>query len=187
MNKFGCACLMVAVALMCMCGCQQAGPNVTPVPTPEREPTPQAGVLVSLEAQRLSLAVGETTEISVQIERAEDLMGAEVHLQFDPDQVVVEDADTGMDGVQVAHGDWLMADFVAANLCDLEAGQVDYAIAQMPPHPPVGGSGQLLTMTVKALSQGSARITLFSVILADATGKELAAHLIDSTVELTVQ
>ena len=80
----------------------------------------------------------------------------ELHLRFDPAVVQVADADPGKDGIQVAVGDFLSADFVAQNQADNQAGSIDYAVTQVNPNEPRSGSGTLLVIRFQGGAAGGA-------------------------------
>ncbi len=172
-------------------GCQNPTPPVqeTPSPTPTLhiESTPNAGVLVDLTAPDTALGVGDTLEVTVEINQVENLMGAEVHLQFDPRYLQIEDAEPETEGVQVMHGEFLQPGFVAINTSDNESGKIDYAIAQMPSYNAVNGSGTLFTMRVRATALGSPNIILTSVVLADASAQQIPTTSRYDTLTITIE
>ncbi len=177
--------------LLILVGCQQVNPPMTdvastPVP-PQATPTAATGVFVRLTAPDSAIKVGDTLEVGIQIDRIEDLMGAEVHLQFEPKLMQLVDAQPDEDGDQVAHGSFLQPDFVVINTGDNLSGVVDYAIAQMPPHTAVYGDGELLILRLKAISPGRSSITITRVVLADAAAQEIPIEMLIDTVTITVE
>jgi hypothetical protein len=183
--------ITVIILLILLSGCQKVAPTVQlapdPQPTPQVNPTPADGVFVDLTAPVMDLGVGESLIISVEIHRVENLMGAQVHLQFDPKLLHVEDAEPGTEGVAVSHGEFLEPDFIAINASDNLSGSVDYAVAQMQPHPAVDGSGTLCRITVKAAAAGSTSFTLTSVVLADANGQQIPAIIVNDTLDIEIK
>ena len=177
--------------LILLSGCQKITPTVqlTPdlLPTPRVNPTPADGVFVDLTAPVTDLNVGETLVMTVEIHRVENLMGAQVHLQFDPQIFEVDDAEPDTESVEVSHGEFLQADFIAINTSDNQSGSVDYAVAQMPPHIAFEGSGNLCRITVKALAAGYSSIALDSVVLADADGQQISTILVNDTLDITIK
>ena len=145
------------------------------------------GSIVRLTAPDSTIKVGDTLEVGIQIDRIEDLMGAEVHLQFDAQLLQLVDAQPDEDGEQVAHGSFLQPDFVVINTGDNLSGVVDYAIAQMPPHTAVYGDGELLILRLKAISPGRSSITITRVVLADASAQEIPIEMLIDTVTITVE
>ena len=119
-------------------------------------PAEAAAPTVSLGNAVLEVAVGQTAPLSVAVADVQGLYGLEIHLRFDPAVVQVADADPGKDGIQVAAGDFLSADFVAQNRADNQAGTVDYAVTQVNPKEPKSGSGILLLIRFQGGAAGRA-------------------------------
>jgi len=113
------------------------------------------GTMVIVDPPSREVAIGATTTVNVRIENVVNLYGAEVHLVFNPALLEVVDADSGRDGVQIQPGPFLSPDFVAKNNADQTTGRIVFAIAQMPPHEPVSGSGVLATITVRGKAAGT--------------------------------
>ena len=111
---------------------------------------------MSLGGAVLEVAAGQTAPLSVAVTDVQDLYGLELHLRFDPAVVQVADADPGKDGIQVAAGDFLSADFVAQNQADNQAGSIDYAVTQVNPNEPRSGSGTLLVIRFQGGAAGGA-------------------------------
>jgi len=129
-----------------------------------------------------ALDVGATTTVNISVENVTDLYGLEVHLTFDPALLEVEDADTDAAGVQIQSGTFLSPDFVAQNAVDQAAGKIDFAIAQMPPHEPVSGSGVLATITFKGKAAGTCALGFSNVILSDRNGNAINTGTRDGSV-----
>ena len=119
-------------------------------------PAAAAAPTVSLGNAVLEVAAGQTAPLSVAVTDVQDLYGLEIHLRFDPAVVQVTDADPGKDGIQVAAGDFLSADFVAQNQANNEAGSIDYAVTQVNPKEPRSGSGTLLVIQFQGSAAGRA-------------------------------
>ena len=119
-------------------------------------PAEAAAPTVSLGGAVLEVAAGQTAPLSVAVTDVQDLYGLELHLRFDPAVVQVADADPGKDGIQVAAGDFLSADFVAQNQADNQAGSIDYAVTQVNPNEPRSGSGTLLVIRFQGGAAGGA-------------------------------
>ncbi|HHS98075.1 MAG TPA: hypothetical protein ENK08_09320 [Chloroflexi bacterium] len=145
------------------------------------------GTVVRLEPDVLTLQPGETAEVTIRIEGVTDLAGAEVHLEYDADLLEVVDADPETEGVQIAHGGFLPADFVAQNQVDLDAGRIDYAVARMPPHEPASGNGPLASITLRARGQGEGTLVLQDVLLADPNGAPIPAEVAAGRVAIVVE
>lgn len=130
----------------------------------------QGNAAIRLEPSSIVLRPDEMGEIEIRVENVTNLAGAEVHLRFDPTLVEIADADPQTEGVQVAHGGFLPADFVAVNRVDPAGGTIDYAVALMPPHQPVTGSGRLLAITLRGVAPGETTLAIQEVLLADRDG-----------------
>lgn len=130
----------------------------------------QGNGTVRLDPPSLALQPGERGEVQVWVDGVTDLAGAEVHLAYDPALVKVVDADPETEGIQIAHGGFLPADFVAVNRAVPEEGRIDYAAALMPPHEPARGSGPLVVITLEGVSPGETTLTIREVLLANPEG-----------------
>jgi len=183
--------LIVLVLFMVLTGCRKG--VTTPVDeapltaTPQPEPTPVTGVLVTVVVPDTGIKAGDTFDIAVEVHRVENLTGAEIHMTFDPEWIVFEDADPDEEGVQVVHGELLNPDFVAVNMGDNAQGELSYAIAQMPPSPPVNGDGVLFATRATALKSGTTELVVTAAILADAKGKQIPVTVVDATVILQIK
>jgi hypothetical protein len=118
----------------------------------------QGGTVVRIDPASSSVQCGVTTVVNVRIENVSNLAGAEVHLTYDP---FLLDA-------QIQPGGFPAPDYVLQS--SATGGRIDFAIAQMPPHAPVSGSGVLLSITFRGLSPGVSAIDFTSALLSDGTG-----------------
>jgi hypothetical protein len=146
---------------------------------------------VHIDPPSMAVTVAETTTANIRIENVTGLFGAEVHLTFDPGLLEVVDADTDTAGVQIQPGPFLFPDFVARNNADQTSGRIVFAVAHMPPHLPVDGSGVLATITFKGKAAGTSALSFWNtwrrpVILADRAGEEIdTAVESGSVIEIT--
>jgi len=143
------------------------------------------GAKVWLDPATLELAPGEEGMLHVRVENVAQLVGAEVHLTFDPVLLEVVDADPASEGAQVSHGDFLSPDFVVQNVADPAAGTVDYAIVCIPVSKAVSGSGVLTHVAFRALAEGETRVTIRSALLADAQSQPIAVEIDSSVVAIS--
>ena len=146
----------------------------------------QGGATIRLDPPSVSLAPGESVTVAVFVEGVTDLAGAEVHLVYDPAQVEVVDADPEAEGIQVEDGGFVPPDFVAQSRADPQSGTVDYAVALMPPHEPVGGSGPLLVLTLRSVAAGETTIAVREVLLATPDGYPIAIAAMPDPATVTV-
>lgn len=130
---------------------------------------------VKLHPAAASVQPGQTVNVSVLVENVTSLYGIEVHLTFDPALLEVVDANTATDGIQIAHGDFLSADFVAQNVADNVAGKIDYAISQMHPQTGKSGGGTIAIITFRGKAAGTSAINFTGVLLSDPTGGQIQA------------
>lgn len=145
----------------------------------------QEGVTVWVEPETLPLHAGETAELRVMIAGVTDLAGMEMHLSFDPGLLEVLDANAEQEGIQIASGDFLAADFVAVNRVDPEEGRIHYAVARMPPSPVASGSGEVAVITVRATGSRDTSLVIDDILLADSDGQVIPVESAESTVTLT--
>ena len=145
----------------------------------------QNGTTVVIDPQSSEVAVGATTTVNIRIENVEGLYGAQVHLTFDPALLEVVDADQGLSGVQIQPGSFLTPDFTGQNAVDQATGEIGLAIAQMPPHEAVSGSGVFATVTFRGKAAGDSAISITSALLSDQSGYPISASTQDGTVTVT--
>ncbi len=129
----------------------------------------QGGAVVSISTA--SVNIGATVVVNVSIQNVTNLAGAEVHFTYDPFLLEVQ---------SVQAGGFPAPDFVAQS--SATGGKIDYAIAQMPPHTPVSGSGVLLQVTFKGLAAGTSALHMLSVVLSDGSGTLIPSTTQDGSV-----
>ena len=114
-----------------------------------------------------SYGVGAEIAVEVYAENVANLYGANVQLVFDTTRLSVLDADPSLPGVQVMpRYDLLSPDLVIHREADNEAGTIWYAVTQLNPSEPVGGSGALFSFTLQALGAGLGTVTIQQQTLA---------------------
>lgn len=122
-----------------------------------------------------TVAVGQTVEILVNIESVSQLYSIELGLLFDANLLEVVDADPGMDGVQIAAGDFFNAGYEPFN--GVVGGRVEYVFTQINPSPPADGSGTLVKITFRGKAAGTSALTLETLLLSDQNGQGIPATL----------
>jgi LysM repeat protein len=146
---------------------------------------------VFIDPSTREIVLGETKKVRIQVENVTGLFGAEVHLTFDPNLLEVVDADADKDGVQIEPGDFLSPDFMAKNNVDQSTGRIVFAVAQMPPHEPVSGSGVLAKVEFRGKAAGTSALTFSTtqptspVILSDRDGNAISTSIQNGTVIVT--
>jgi hypothetical protein len=110
---------------------------------------------------------GQPVTVDVIAGDVTNLYGAEIHLNFDPSAVRLEDVDPQQDGVQLTPGSLLdpAQGFVVANTSDNEAGTAVFAVTLVSPALPVEGSGVVAQVTFVPLQPGALRLELANVKL----------------------
>ena len=161
-------------------------PTATPSPTATSTPPsgPGGPITVRMEPDYRMVAVGMTTTMSIMIEGAADLYGAEVHITFDPTVLTVVDMDPGTAGDQISVGTMPYPDYVGSNIVDPVAGTIVLAISQIEPRPPAAGDGVMGVITFRALAVGISPVTITSVNLSDSEALPLSSTTLDGTVEV---
>jgi LysM repeat protein len=131
-----------------------------------------------------TIAVGESTTVTLQAANVDSLYGYQVQLAFDPAVLQVVDQDSAKAGVQVALGDFVQPDFVQQNNADNSTGRITCVVSQLAPTSPVSGSGNLLVITFEGKANGQSSITYTDLKLAKSDGTEIVA--VTETAEVTV-
>jgi hypothetical protein len=146
----------------------------------------QTLAIVTVQPGELSLVPGQSNVLAIAIDRADQLFGFELHLEFDPAVIQVVDANPEMDGVQVQPAGFLEISqgFAVANQVDNEAGFLAYAMTLLAPAEPASGAGDLLYLSVLAVAPGSSQLSL-SVVLASKDGLALPVETIDGSLFVT--
>lgn len=122
------------------------------------------------------IGAGQTGAVVVHVRDVRDLYGADVQLSFDPKVLQAEDANPAKPGVQVQLGRLLSADLVVRNLADNAAGTVHVAFTQLSPAAPASGSGDLFSVTFRALvSSGTTDVGVSASMLSSRDGIEIPA------------
>ena len=148
-------------------------------------PAAAAAPIVSLGTGVLEVPVGQTVPLPVSVADIQDLYGIEFHLRFDPAVVQVADADPSTNGVQVAEGDFLSADFVAQNEVDNQAGTIDYAVMQVNPNEPRSGGGTLLTIQFQGVGAGrTSQLEVEAIILTTRDGDVIPVTVTDEEIRV---
>ncbi|MEO8082909.1 MAG: cohesin domain-containing protein [Ardenticatenales bacterium] len=123
-----------------------------------------------------TIGEGRTGAVVVTVRDVVGLYGADVQLAFDPHRVQVEDANPAKPGVQVQLGSFLSADLVVRNVADNVAGTVHVAATQLNPAAPASGTGELFSVTFRALNSGvTTPVTVASSMLSSRDGIEIPA------------
>lgn len=135
-----------------------------------------------------TIGQGLTGAVVVSLRDVHDLYGADVRLSFDPMMLQAEDANPAKPGVQVALGRFLSADLVVRNTADNVAGTVHVVVTQLNPAAPASGSGELFSVTFRALASGaSTRVAVAASMLSSRDGIEIPAGSSSGVVTLVAR
>lgn len=127
-----------------------------------------------------ALNVNEAGEVEIHLDNVGNLYGLQLHLQFDPTRLQVQDADQTQEGVQIAPGVMPAPDFAVRNVVDNDRGTIEYAVIQLSPRQPAQGSGVVAVIHFQGVSRGDSPLTLQQVKLADPDGHELPVQILDA-------
>lgn len=151
----------------------------------------QDAASVSLVPSTATIGVGEDVVVEVVIEDVENLFGADVRLEYDPDVLDVVDANDMVPGVQINSGDFpdiaSGRGFVAQNTVDSDAGTVGYAMTLLSPAEPVDGSGTLASITFRGQAAGTSDIRFLSVLISDDTANQIPVTKSGGSITVTSQ
>lgn len=126
----------------------------------------QEPVVVRVTPANLSLAVGNTSDIAVEIVDVEGLYGFDIQLSFDPTVLEVVDADPDRPGTQVSLGRMLEPGMSVRDGADNAAGTIHYAMTQLNPSEAKSGTGNLIVIKLRGKAAGDSDLTITSVDLA---------------------
>jgi len=101
---------------------------------------------------------GEEFKVPVRLRGAKDLYGAQLAVTFDASTVTLVDADDEASGVQATVGNLLAGAFVANNKAI--DGVYRFAATKLAPDKAVDGDGVLVTLTFRAVAEGSPKIAV---------------------------
>ncbi|MBI4778752.1 T9SS type A sorting domain-containing protein [Candidatus Desantisbacteria bacterium] len=100
------------------------------------------------------LRIRDTIYLKVNISNAENYLGGEVHLSFNPAVLQVVDANTDQDGIQIQPGDFPQAPVCLMNEADNLSGNIDYAVVVWQPEEIKDGS-YLAGVPFRVIAQGA--------------------------------
>jgi len=177
--------LAVAILLVVSFGCTiprrepAAGPSgdideFVPPPVAQAE----SDTVIRIAPPTQQATVGDATVIEIWVDDVVDLMGADIQIQFNPAILQVVDFDGSKDGIQIEPGYFLAPDFVVTNDVNNQAGLISYAVSQVDPTLPAGGSGVLAKISFLPIAAGSSSL--------DFTKTQLVVIINDSAQEIMV-
>ena len=140
--------------------------------TPTPVPTLSGPPVLRVDPSVVNLAVGETSLVKVWLENVQQVYSIEIHIDFEPRYVRIEDADPDTEGVQIGAGVLPMPVQVMQNEADNGAGRIVYRVAQAPGDP-VSGSGMAASFVARGLAEGGCPLRFSAVELYDPDGRPL--------------
>ena len=139
--------------------------------------------MVLVQPSASEVDADDTVPVEVRIEDVVDLYGVDVRLSFDPMLLEVQDADGNpANGVQIQGGGFPAPNFVVKNEADNSAGTVWYAVSQMNPTEPVSGSGVVVSVTFKGLTDGVSSVAFTYQKIVEKDGDPISATTQDGQI-----
>ncbi|NUM44489.1 MAG: hypothetical protein HUU38_07250 [Anaerolineales bacterium] len=136
-------------------------PPATHTPTPTGTPA-----LLSLQPASSDILPWETANLTVQLDNVANVYGIDFSIVFDPTKLSVIDANTILDGVQIATGSCPQPDSVLFNTVNNTNGSISYAVTQLNPTLPCNG-GDVATIQFQCLDVNtSSQISFIKSIIA---------------------
>lgn len=126
------------------------------------------------------LGVNEAGDVEIHLDNVGNLYGLQLHIQFDPTLLQVQDAVLEQEGVQIAPGKLPAPDFAVRNVVDNSQGTINYAVVQLNPREPAHGSGVVATIRFQGVEKGTSSLTFLQAKLADPDGRELPVQLVNA-------
>jgi general secretion pathway protein D len=130
---------------------------------------PSGPVKIHFTDDEINKSVGETFKVDVNVENAHDVISAPFTFQYDPKLLSLD---------SVAAGKFWSGDgedpLVIKNVQN-ESGLASIRVNRKPGSAAVGGSGTLLTLTLKALAPGAAKLTAANITLNNAQTQMLGS------------
>jgi general secretion pathway protein D len=134
-----------------------AKPGTTPPAEAPQQPIEGRPAYLRFAPERTTLTVGGTATVGVVIENAEDLFSIPLLLQYDPKVISVE---------EVRHGGFLSGgtqEIAIVQRIDPERGQAIISATRQPNTAGVSGTGTLVGIVVKGLTQGQSSLSIVQV------------------------
>lgn len=144
-------------------------PATAPATAVKPSANPSGPVKIHFTDDEINKSVAETFKVDVNVENAHDVTSAPFTFQYDPKLLTLD---------SVAAGKFWSGDgedpLVIKNVQN-ESGLASIRVNRKPGSAPVAGSGTLLTLTLKALAPGTARLTAVNISLNNAQTQMLGS------------
>jgi hypothetical protein len=128
---------------------------------------------------------GSRIEVPVQIEDVQDLYAIDIEIQFDPQVIKIQDADSDADGIQPALGMFLDAGLTLFNSADNEAGVIRFVMSQINPSEPKSGDGIILVLYIEGAAEGESDLEITILDLSTRAGDAISAQSVDGKVTVS--
>ena len=138
---------------------------------------------VKIEPATITVDVGQTVDVFVNVENVKDLFAVELTLNYDANLLEVVDANPNQEGTQISPGDFLALDSLYIN--EASDGTIEYVLSQVDPHQPVNGSGTLVRITLKGKANGATSLVLTGTALFDKGNSGIPATAKNGTITIT--
>jgi hypothetical protein len=162
----------ISFGLVCLLRLLIATPAFAQTPSP---------VIIRVNPEQAQMAVGQTVDVSIEVQNVTDLYAIDVLLAYDPQAVEVIDLDPTLEGVQVGLGTFLEPGFVILNLVDNNLGRLRLAMTQLNPATPKSGDGALIVLRLRGkTTRAPTPIEVLTVKLASPAGVEIAVGSIEN-------
>jgi general secretion pathway protein D len=132
-------------------------------------PAPPGGAKIHFNQAQLDKSVGDTFNVTIQVEDARDVSSAPFLLQFDPKILSLSDVTFGK--FWAADGEEPMMIKNVQN----DAGMASVRVNRKPGTRAVSGSGDLLTLSFKAIGRGTATVSVSNLTLNNAQNQTVGS------------
>lgn len=137
------------------------------------EQAPDTGGVIYFQPSNPQLMTGSTMTIDIFVANVENMNGADIQINFNPTIIQLDDAVSNQEGVQIQPGNFLAPDFIAENEVNNQTGAISYIVIQIPPTPPVSGTGLMATLIVRGVNEGTSDLTFTSVLLTNSNIEQI--------------
>jgi general secretion pathway protein D len=144
-------------------------PATAPAAAVKPPSNPSGPVKIRFTDDEINKTVGETFKVDVNVENAHDVVSAPFTFQYDPKLLSLDSVTAG----KFWSGDG--EDPLVIKNVQNESGLASIRVNRKPGSTPVGGNGTLLTLTLKALAPGAAKLTAVNISLNNAQTQMLGS------------
>lgn len=148
----------------------------------------QPAATIVLAPTTIEVGMGETVDVAVRVEEAQELYGFDLSLTLNNMQSIeIVDAEPNTEGTQIGFGTFLDSGFSLLNQVDQTTGTIRFAMTQVNPSEPKTGSGTIVVITLRGLEVGaSAELAVTSAELGQPRGVTFAGNINPSPLQISV-